>query len=303
MRISLTALRAFEATARLSSMSAASAELRVGLASISRHVSALQARMGVELLRREGRGVMLTPAGRAYFAEITAAFHSINSATTRIASDSAPRGPRMGIICDRSFAQRWLLPRLAGFSAEVAGLSLTLVEPREAWEAGFHPDITLSWRRLEAAIGPEDVVLAEPPLHAMAARDAPPVASISALLRAHPLIHAGTRDLWRDWLAMAGHVGELPGGSLVVPDKAMALTASARGLGVALACTLLAEPELEAGHCQPILSDGIVLGRYVATRHHGPGVDVALANRFIGWIEARMREASAVRLAARLIPA
>ena len=77
MRISLTALRALEPTARLGRMSQAAAELRVGLASVSRHISALQAR----LLERNGRRVVLTPAGQEYFGQITAAFGSIVAAT------------------------------------------------------------------------------------------------------------------------------------------------------------------------------------------------------------------------------
>jgi len=303
MRISLTALRAFEATARLTSMSLASVELRVGLASISRHVSALQARMGVELLRREGRRVVLTPVGRTYFAEITAAFNSINNATARIAGDSAPNGPRLAIACDRSFAQRWLMPRLADFCAQVPGLSLTLTDPKEAVETGCPPDITLSWRRIEVEVTPEEVIVAEPALYAMAASHVAPVSSLTALLRSHTLIHSGTRDLWRDWLAAAGHGGQLPRGGMLVSDKSMALDAASCGMGIALVCSVLAEPELLAGQCQIILPNGFALGRYVAARHNRPSTDPALIGRFIDWIQAEMREAISTEAASQLLSA
>lgn len=291
MRISLTALRAFEATARLSSMSAASAELRVGLASISRHVSALQARMGVALLRREGRRVVLTPAGESYFAEITAAFHNINHATSRIIGGNRPRRG-LTIAADRSFAQRWLLPRLADFCAQHPNLDLSLIEPGEA-----EADITLSWRRPGLPLASGELILAEPPQLPIASAGAAPVANLAALLRSHTLIHARTRELWREWLAQAGHPGEPPPGGLLMPDKSMALVAASRGMGVSLACTILAEPELASGQCRVMLPIGVVLGRYVATPHARSGHEPGAAGEFITWLRHRLDETQSARLA------
>ena len=127
MRISLTALRAFEATARLGSMSQAAVELRIGLASVSRHVSALQARLKVELLVREGRGVVLTPAGRAYFTEITTAFGNIVAATEGVVWRGAAHGPRLTIAAEPCLAQSWLMPRLAEFQALEPAAALVLL--------------------------------------------------------------------------------------------------------------------------------------------------------------------------------
>jgi LysR family transcriptional regulator, regulator of gene expression of beta-lactamase len=52
----LSALRAFEASARHLSFTKAGMELRVGQAAISHQVKALEARLGVELFRRLPRG-------------------------------------------------------------------------------------------------------------------------------------------------------------------------------------------------------------------------------------------------------
>ena len=62
---SLAALRAFEATARLSSFSAAARELNVTHAAIAQHVRGLEAEFGCELVFRQGAGMALTDAGRA----------------------------------------------------------------------------------------------------------------------------------------------------------------------------------------------------------------------------------------------
>ena len=59
----LNALRAFEAAARLGSMSAAAVELGVTHGVVSRHVRALEAQFSLSLLRRLARSVEPTPAG------------------------------------------------------------------------------------------------------------------------------------------------------------------------------------------------------------------------------------------------
>ncbi len=289
MRISLTALRAFEATARLSSMSMAAIELRVGLASISRHVSALQARLGVELLRREGRRVVLTPAGRAYFADITAAFRSINSATDSIAAEGGPRGPKLTIACDRSLAQRWLLPRLPAFWGATPALSLAVLDASDVSNAGVTPDISIVFRSTHQDVAPDEIVLCEPPMLAIASATLPgSLNSLQGLLRTASLVHARSRDQWRDWLALAGHRGETPRGGVVMPDKAMAIDAANEGMGVALGCHVLAGEELASGSCRVLLGEGHVLGRYLAIRAQRPVVDPGLSGSFIDWLREEM---------------
>ena len=68
-RPSLNALRALEATVRLSSMSAAADELSVTHGAVSRHIRSLEDMFGMPLLLRGARSVQATPEGarnRAY---------------------------------------------------------------------------------------------------------------------------------------------------------------------------------------------------------------------------------------------
>jgi len=294
MRVSLTALRAFEATARLGSMSQAAAELRVGLASVSRHISALQARLNVELLAREGRGVVLTPAGRAYFAEITAAFSSIATATEGLAWDSAARGPRLSLAVEPCLAQRWLLPRLRRFRDSEPGLTVQLVAAGPEPEAGAPPDVTLAWRRDLSRLEAGASVLAEPRVVALAAVGAPEPASLSALVRGATLVHQRTPEAWQRWLALSGHNGEPPRAGMLVPDKIWALNAAAGGLGLALACQVLAQPEIEAGRCRAVLGQGHLMGGYVAVQStRPPAQEDGVAARFVDWVAAELRLAAA----------
>lgn len=58
-------LKAFDATARTGSMSAAARLLGIRQPTISAHIAGLEKRFGVELFVRHGRGVELTTFGQA----------------------------------------------------------------------------------------------------------------------------------------------------------------------------------------------------------------------------------------------
>lgn len=61
---SLNALKAFEAAARLESISQAAEQLSVTHGAISRQIRTLEDELGVALFEKAGRGVRLTPAGK-----------------------------------------------------------------------------------------------------------------------------------------------------------------------------------------------------------------------------------------------
>ena len=70
----LSTLRAFEATARLEGYSAAARALNVTPAAIAQQVRKLEDEMGAALVRREGRGLVLTEAGRQLAAQHSHSF-------------------------------------------------------------------------------------------------------------------------------------------------------------------------------------------------------------------------------------
>ena len=73
----LTTLRAFEATARLKGYSAAARGLNVTPAAIAQQVRKLEAEVGTALVRREGRGLVLTEAGEQLARPLREAFSLI----------------------------------------------------------------------------------------------------------------------------------------------------------------------------------------------------------------------------------
>jgi LysR family glycine cleavage system transcriptional activator len=77
----LTALRCFEAVARLGGVTPAARELHVTHSAVSQQIKVLEESMGVALFVREARGLRLTDDGRLYALEIRSALRDITQAT------------------------------------------------------------------------------------------------------------------------------------------------------------------------------------------------------------------------------
>ncbi|MFN0115533.1 MAG: LysR family transcriptional regulator [Paracoccaceae bacterium] len=111
----LSALRAFEATARLGGFSAAARHLNVTPAAIAQQVRALEEHTGRALARREGRALALTPEGEALSRILTEGFRQIE---TGLAETRGPReGAPLRVTMTPGFARYWLMPRLGRFWA------------------------------------------------------------------------------------------------------------------------------------------------------------------------------------------
>jgi LysR family glycine cleavage system transcriptional activator len=122
---SLSALRAFEATARHASFSGAARELNVTHAAIAQHVRALEAEFGAALVQRQGQGMGLTDAGLRLATGLGAGFATIAGAVRELRQDKAAQPLRISLT--PSFAEIWLMPRLGGFWREHPEIELALL--------------------------------------------------------------------------------------------------------------------------------------------------------------------------------
>jgi len=109
----LTALRCFEAVARLGGVTQAARELHVTHSAVSQQIRVLEETLGVALFVREARGLRPTEEGRFYALEVRAALRDITQATRRVLA--RPHESELVIATLPSFAQHWLVPRLPGF--------------------------------------------------------------------------------------------------------------------------------------------------------------------------------------------
>src|SRR6201982_3405215 len=109
----LSALRAFEAAARLRSFSQAAAELNVTPAAISHQIHALEEDLGIRLFQRRNRSIELTASARVLLPGLSEAFAGIRAAVRRLRAHNDTG--TLTVTASPSFAAKWLVVRLNRF--------------------------------------------------------------------------------------------------------------------------------------------------------------------------------------------
>ncbi len=242
----LSALRPFEAAARLESFSRAAEELHLTHGAVSRQVRALEDHVGVALFSRHGKRVALTPEGRAFAERIRSALAEIALAAEALASRG--RDPRLTVSVLPSFASRWLMPRLIRFMeahpkvevnvlASIALANFTNDGVDIAIRFGRGPWPGLACERF---LDDEYFPVASPKLYRGKLPKDP-----RELLRVR--IIRDDRDYWERWFEAAGIALAAPLEGPSFNDSTYSLQAAARGEGVALARSSIVGEDLERG--------------------------------------------------------
>ncbi|GEO82619.1 transcriptional regulator GcvA [Pararhodospirillum oryzae] len=251
----LNALRAFEAVARYLSVTQAAEELFVTPAAVSQQIRQLEETLGCALVRRQGRGVALTPAGEVLLPGLSEGFDRLVLAVNTMREARSPR-TMVRVAVPPSFADKWLLPRLGGFIEShpdldvhvIAGMDLLDLhrEPVDLavrFGAGQYPGLAVELLREE-----EVFPVCAPGLLA----GSTPLRDLSDL-RNHTLIHddnpveRGACPDWALWLTAAGRSDLVTYNGVHFNQSSMVLDAAVQGLGVALAKGFLARDDLEGG--------------------------------------------------------
>ncbi len=253
----LNALRAFEASARHRSFSAAAAELNVTPAAVGQLVRSLEDAIGTPLFIRSSSGaarLVATDIALRALPDIRAGLDRLGDGMARL-REHAERS-LLTVTVSPAFAAKWLLPRFDRFQA---------VSPAT--------DV-----RLETHLKPVDFVTAKidigvrygsgiwPGLIAekLMAEEVFPVAS-PALLQRQPALNAPAdlarvtllHDLsmqadegfptWDKWLRKAGDTSINAARGLQINNSAAVLQAAIEGQGVALARSVMVHDDLASG--------------------------------------------------------
>ncbi len=126
---SLTALRAFAATAEMRSFSQAARALNVTHAAVAQQVRALENQLARPLVQREGRGVSLTADGEQLAEALGQGFATMQRGLEALKAGEADRPVRVTLTA--SFAAQWLMPRLRDFWEKCPDIGLSMhPEPR-----------------------------------------------------------------------------------------------------------------------------------------------------------------------------
>ncbi len=245
---SLSALRAFEASARHLSMTLAASELHVTPGAISLQVRDLESALGVRLFERRTRSLALTADGAEYFATMRTAFRLIREATAALAMRS--KDTVLTLTCTAGFATHWLVPRLRRFEEAHPDIDLRISASHRMMD--FQRDgIDIAIRHglggyeglaSERLLDDEYVPMCTPEI--AATLGASPTADALANLT---LIHDVYRRDWELWLQAAGATRVDATHGPVFTDGMGAYHAMKAGLGVALMRRSFVEQELVEG--------------------------------------------------------
>lgn len=285
----LHALRAFEATIRLGSMTKAAQELDVSHGAISRHVRELERLYATTLVRRLSKSSEPTPAGAEMAQTLSEGFRSLNLAVARLSA-----GP-LTLSCSATIMQHWLIPKIPEFRALNPDIHFRLNV--NYGEVDFARDgISVAIRNTMYS-PPDDVVILDMigekigPVCSPDYLSRHPVESFADLTTARALGTATRRRAWEEWLLKIED--EIP--EIQIAEEYehfyLMLQAATFGAGIAIAPKYLVQREIDAG--QLVAPFGFTLGPHrlqLWIAHHlrqNPGVK-ALA----GWIETKMSAAA-----------
>ena len=283
---SLTALRTFECAARHAHFGRAAAELCVTDSAVSHQIRQLEEQLGTALFVREGRQVSPTPAARRLLQRLQQAFELILDACDELRDPGSQAVLRIAVTAE--LAQKWLVSRLADFTARYPQITLHLHEqPLDACLPSQDIDLAITY-----GTGPEDAsayfVRPLPTLQFFPVCS-PGLFNQGALkhprdLARHALLHDDQDGkTWTAWLTT--HAGDIqPARHLYLGHAGLALEAAAQGQGVAMGDNLTAAEDLANGRLvRPFSASVAALGQYALVCERIRLDKPAVAN-FLDWL-------------------
>jgi LysR family glycine cleavage system transcriptional activator len=251
----LNALRAFEASARHESFSAAAAELHVTPAAVGQLVRSLEDALGTRLFHRGTSGrtrLVLTEAARRALPDLRAGFDRLGLAVARL-KESSPHGVLM-VTVSPAFASKWLVPRIQRFQAAWPETDVRLdvsIEILDFVARGIDIGVRYGagkWPGLAAEkLMDEEVYPVCSPVMLRQRRLRRP-SDLGNVRLIHDLSVDSRSGFatWSSWLEQAGATVDAKRG-LRINNSAAVLQAAIDGQGVALARSQLVLDDLAAG--------------------------------------------------------
>jgi LysR family glycine cleavage system transcriptional activator len=247
-RLPLTALRTFEAAARLESFKDAADELNVSVTTVSNQIRMLEREWGCLLFNRMTRQVVLTEIGQSLSRVVRGSFEAI---VREIDFHIGPKRYSVSMAVGPMFGARWLMPRLLSFRTEFPSIDLVLRRGRRVSSANDMPAaVVVDW-----GVG-DWVGLEVEPL--MKIRYAPvmapgllpdPLGPITATdLIELPILHQQDKSEWRAWLDKVGVNTSDFKTSMVIDDSNVAIQAALLAQGVLLGIFPFVQDDVEKGH-------------------------------------------------------
>lgn len=276
----LSALKAFEAAARLGSVTRAAAELGRTHGAVSRQVRSLQDHLGAPLFDKAGTGLVLNARGEMLRASVAEALDRLEQGWLQARDEAG-----LHVACSATFAMRWLVAHLPSFyrAHPQVKVRLSMTSAREMRREGA--DLVLAWDWL--SFPPEEQA------RAMRVADVafgPVCASRYAIGAdgevACRITHDFTSSAWDHWSARTGRTitGDR---EISFPHTHLCIEAALSGLGVALVERRLVAAELADGRlAAPLGFTAFEQG--LAAIPSGERVMSAQTTAFVDWLKAEL---------------
>lgn len=301
----LNALKAFEASARHNSFSAAAEELNVTPAAVGQLVRTLEEWLETPLFHRTKTGkVRLVPTAVAEKAlpDIRAGFEKLTLGIERL-KESALRG-ELTVTVSPAFAAKWLLPRLNRFQELCKETDVRLdmslkpvdfvaqqVDIGVRYGLGNWPGL-IAEKWLEEDVFP----VCSPKLHhEMSTLTEPSELLTSTLIHDMSLDAVTGFPTWTNWLTKAGVSESASSCSLQINNAAAVLQSAIEGNGIALARSVMVQDDLAAGRLIRLFPDiqfNSPLAYYVVYRKEF--IDCARVSAFRNWLFSETNTTTAV---------
>ncbi|MDP3855079.1 LysR substrate-binding domain-containing protein [Phenylobacterium sp.] len=259
--IPLSAIRVFEAAARLKSFTRAAAELGITQAAVSWQVKALEKRLDQALFQRLPREVVLTASGERL---ARASGEAVNLLRAALEDLTETGEGVLSVTTMQTLASQWLAPRIGAFQIAHPKLAVRLESSTRLVDL-IHENFDVAvragrgdWPGLEAHyLFPAD----QTPLCTPQMRD-----QLGGLAHPENLLDApriGSDEEWAVWFEIAGvapPLGEPARLRLMADSQTLEVASALAGQGVALGSPILFQPEIAAGRLVRPFAPTMVMG-------------------------------------------
>lgn len=246
------ALLAFEAVARLRSVTLAAAELNVTPSAISHRMRQLESQLGLRLFAARGEFLPSTE-GAAYLARVREALAALQPPPRADGGAARPAATRLRVAVTPTFSRQLLLPRLALFRHAYPDIELILqVTIPVANVTAEDADIELRYgtgpfadRESMHLLSDEVCPVCSPEYLSAAGPFDDGFETQASIVRAH-LIRTPLEP-WRTWFRACGVALPEPASGSQFNDLGLVLDAAVAGFGVALMRLKLGRSWLDSG--------------------------------------------------------
>lgn len=287
-QVHLNGLRAVEVVARLGSLQAAADELGVTVGAISQQVIKTEQQLGRTLFERTSRGMVPVETAGGVLARLQDGFRQLSGAVAlaQKSDDSV-----LTISVAPVFAARWLVHRIAAFSALFPQIGLR-IDANDRLTDASQTDVDL---RIRVGRGHWPGFRAELILEQRVAPVCTPAMAASLrqptdLLDLPKIIDSRAMFTWDVWLSAVGLSGAEIKARHAFSEASLCLDAAIAGQGVMLAWQTLASHQLQHGQLVapfgPAVKTGF--GHYFVTAENAKRSDKV--EKFKRWLKREIED-------------